>query len=293
MEPAPRAYWSGYDVLWGMTEPPTPRRGTGLDRETIVRAAVEIADADGIEAVTMRRIADRLNTGPMSLYRYVPDKDALVSMMIDRVIADIPDGPKDMPPNWRDGLRLLAEATWRISREHRWYPEATLVRPPLTPNGMAGLELGLSLFDGFDLDIGTKAHFVASVHFSVLSAAMNLNIEERTRAQMNMTEEEVMSASVPFMEKVISSGRYPRVTAFITGAEHPGEEEQMRAGVELIIDGIAARLREKGLEGTGIEEHHPGQDGLEELTLGDLVIEDKAAGARHPEANRADGASRR
>lgn len=286
-EAAPRSYWSGYDVLWGLTEPPTPRRGTGLDRDTIVKAAIEIADADGIEAVTMRRIADRLNTGPMSLYRYVPDKDALVSMMIDAVIGNIPVEPEDIPSTWREGMRLLAEATWRISRDHRWYPEATMVRPPLTPRGMAGLELGLSIFDGFDLGIGIKAQFVAAVHFSVLSAAMNLAIEERGRARMNMTEEDIMREGAPFMQKVITSGRYPRVTAFITEAEHLDEEEQMRAGVELIIDGIAARLREKGLEGPGLEEHHPGEEGLGELTLGDLVPEDQAPGDRRPKADRA------
>ena len=76
--------------------------------------AIEIADADGIEAVTMRRIADRLNTGPMSLYRYVPDKDALLSMMIDAVMGDVPLESIDVPADWREGLRLIAESTWQV-----------------------------------------------------------------------------------------------------------------------------------------------------------------------------------
>lgn len=236
-------------MLWGLTEPPTPRRGTGLDRDTIVRAAIEIADADGMEAVTMRRIADRLNTGPMSLYRYVPDKDALVSMMVDSVIGDVPLESADLPADWRQGLRLLAGSTWRVSRAHRWYPEASIARPPLTPNGVAGLELGLSIFDGYDIGIGTKAQFVAAVHVSVVNAAMNLAVEERTRARMDMTEEDIMTAGIPFLRTMMSSGRYPRVTRFITEAEHPGEEAQMWAGVELILDGIAARLDRGGASG--------------------------------------------
>jgi AcrR family transcriptional regulator len=239
---ARNSYRSGYDVLWGLTEPPAPRRGTGLDRDTIVQAAIEIADADGIEAVTMRRVADRLNTGPMSLYRYVPDKDALVSMMVDAVIGDVPLKSVDVPADWREGLRLLAESAWRVSRAHRWYPEASIARPPLTPNGVAGLELGLSIFDGYDIGIGTKAQFVAAVHISVLSAAMNLAVGERTRARMDMPGEDIMTADVPFLRTMMSSGRYPRVIKFLTEAERPDGEAQMWAGVELILDGIEKRL---------------------------------------------------
>jgi AcrR family transcriptional regulator len=239
---AGRTFWSGYDELWGLTEPPTPRRGTGLDRSAIVRAAIGIADAEGLDGVTMRRVADRLNTGPMSLYRYVPDKDALVSMMIDAVIGDLDGSAPAVPADWRTAMRWLAESTWQVCRTHRWYPEATLIRPPLTPNGIAGLELGLSIFDGYDLAIATKAHFVGAVHFGVLSAALNLAIEERARERMHLSEADVMAASTPFMRRMMDSGAYPRVTEFITRAEHVDERTQMLAGVELILDGIASRL---------------------------------------------------
>jgi len=85
-----RSFWGGIELLWELeTEAGRPRRrtGTALDREQIVREAIRIADADGLEAVTMRRVAQQLGTGAMSLYRHVPDKDALVSLMVDTVIA--------------------------------------------------------------------------------------------------------------------------------------------------------------------------------------------------------------
>ena len=242
-----RSFWSGYDVMWGVTPETVPRRGTGLDRTTIVRAAIAIADADGMEAVTMRRVAERLNTGPMSLYRYVPDKDSLVSMMVDEVIggASGPAARGELPADWRDGLRLIAEVIWTACQEHPWYPEAIMVRPPLTPNGAAGLELCLSIFDGYDLDIATKMLFVGLVQFSVITAALNNAIEGRTRDRLDMTEEEVMDQGVPFIKAMVDSGRYPRVVDFIFNAEHLSDKDEVMRNVELILDGIATRLPER------------------------------------------------
>ena len=231
-------------MMWGVTPETVPRRGTGLDRATIVRAAIAIADTDGMDAVTMRRVADRLNTGPMSLYRYVPDKDALVSMMVDEVIgsASGPSAPGDLPADWRAALRLVAEAIWTACQEHPWYPEAIMVRPPLTPNGAAGLELCLAIFDGYDVDAATKMLFVGMVQNAVLMAALNDALEGRSRERLDMTEEEVMDQGSPFIKKMVESGRYPRVVDFILSAEHTSEKEQVMSNVELILDGIAARL---------------------------------------------------
>ncbi|MEP7024008.1 MAG: TetR/AcrR family transcriptional regulator [Actinomycetota bacterium] len=167
-----------------------------------MREAVAIADADGLDAVTMRRVAQRLGTGAMSLYRHVPDKDSLVSLMIDTVLGDLlAEQPMPADLGWRAGLRLLAEETWQFCRRHRWYPEATIAQPPLTPNGTAGLEAALQLFDGYDLDIFTKGQFVSTVHLTVLHAAMNLAIEERARARVAMSDQEIFARASPFVQK--------------------------------------------------------------------------------------------
>jgi AcrR family transcriptional regulator len=227
-----------------VTPETVPRRGTGLDRATIVRAAIAIADSDGMDAVTMRRVAERLNTGPMSLYRYVPDKDALVSMMVDEVMGGElgPGGRDDLPAGWRDALRAVAEAIWGVCQAHPWYPEAIMVRPPITPNGAAGLELCLSIFDGYGLDIGTRMLFVGMVQYSVVGAALMTASEGRARDRLDMTEEEVMDEGAPFIKAMVESGRYPRVAEFIFGAEHLSGKEEVMRNVELILDGIATRL---------------------------------------------------
>jgi AcrR family transcriptional regulator len=247
-----RTFWSGYDLLWGLVDqPPASRRrsGTVLDRSSIVQAAIAIADAQGLEAVTMRRIAERLGTGAMSLYRHVPDKDAVVSLMIDAVLGDLFAEHK-FPPGigWRAGLRMMAEVNWEVCRLHRWYPEATITQPPLTPNGTAGLEEALGLFDEFDIGIGAKMQFVTTVHFTVLHAALNLAIEEQNQARAGLSAAEVAAMASTFVQKLIGSGQYPRVTELITSS-WPGSEggrdhdkDQALAGVELILDGIESRL---------------------------------------------------
>ena len=239
-----RSFWSGYDVMWGVTPETVPRRGTGLDRATIVRAAIAIADSDGMDAVTMRRVAERLNTGPMSLYRYVADKDALISMMVDQVIGDSgPETARELPPDWRDALRTVAEVIWTVCEEHPWYPEAIMVRPPMTPNGVAGLEQCLAIFDDYDLDIATKMLFVGMIQYAVVGAALNNTLEGRSRDRLDMTEQEIMEQGAPFIRAMVETGRYPRVARFIFEAEHLSEKEEVMRNVELILDGIATRLR--------------------------------------------------
>jgi AcrR family transcriptional regulator len=241
-----RAFWSGLDLLWDAEAEAAPgraRRRSGLDLGQIVRAAVGIADAEGLEAVSMRRVATKLDTGAMSLYRHVPDKDALVLMMIDATLDGVrgestPAGSAD----WRASLRAMADATWKLMRRHTWLPGAMLIRPPLTPNGVAGLEQALGIFDAFDLDIGSKMKFVGAVHFTVISAALNAAIEDRTRERLQASDEEIMLSSAHVIERIAKSGAYPRVMSFIADAEHLGDEAQMRAAVELVIDGIGTHL---------------------------------------------------
>jgi AcrR family transcriptional regulator len=240
--PPSGSYWSGYDLLWGLNDP-GPTRRTAIDRAQIVTAAIEIADRGGLAAVTMRSVSAALGSAPMSLYRHVPDKDALISMMVDTAIRSSgTDVDQEVPVGWRQQLRHIAASTWRLCRRHRWFPEASMVRPPITPSGVAGFELALSIFDHVDLDIGTKAQFVRAVYSTVIASSLNATTEENARSRLQMTEAEIHAAGAPFVERLMTSGNFPRVSAFIVEAEHLDNEAQMQAAVELILDGIAARL---------------------------------------------------
>src|ERR1044072_8816884 len=122
-------------LLWGTKPPPGRGRKPGMTVDGIVAAAVELADTDGIDGVSMRRVADRLGVGTMSLYRYVPSKAELQDLMLDAVMADAPavhdaDGGGG-------GLEPFARRSLDGYRRHPWLLRASLTRGAMGPNQAA------------------------------------------------------------------------------------------------------------------------------------------------------------
>jgi AcrR family transcriptional regulator len=244
-----QSYWGGYDILWGVKSAGPAARRSPLDRTRIVRAAVRIGDAEGLAAVSMRRIARELRTGAMSLYRHVPDKGALISLMIDEVIgeADVPAGPSG---NWREDLRQVASNMWELTQRHPWYAEAAMDRPPITPHGVAMLEYALSILDDSGLSIGDRMGILATLSTTVMGAALNAEAEARTRTRLQMTEDEMLSSASVYLGRIIDGGEFPRfgqymtevMSKFASGAEPPDPQYELRMAVELVLDGVAARL---------------------------------------------------
>ncbi|MEC3956017.1 TetR family transcriptional regulator [Nocardia sp. CDC153] len=92
-----------------------------LTRAAIVDTAITLADESGLDALSMRRIAERMNAGAMSLYRHVPNKDTLLAAMTDEVSRRNPYPPADGQNwTWRDRVRIAAEVDWRLYQEHPW-----------------------------------------------------------------------------------------------------------------------------------------------------------------------------
>jgi AcrR family transcriptional regulator len=209
-----------------------------------------------MEAVSMRRIARELRTGAMSLYRHVPDKDALINLMIDEVIGEeqIPATPSG---DWRNDLRQIADQMWALAQRHPWYPEVVMERPPITPHGVAALEFTLSILDDRGLTIVDRMAIVGTLANTVTAVAINAAAEARTRARLRMTEDEMMSSAGAYLERIVESGRFPRFNEFIgeltSGSEPPDPRYELRTAVELILDGVAARLDPARLETARLE----------------------------------------
>ena len=123
--------------------PARPRVGD-LSRDRVLAAAIAIADAEGLAALTMRRVAADLGVATMSLYRHVPGKDELVLLMTDAVFGEDPL-PQRAPVNWRDRLEMASRRMWAVFRRHPWAAEAlSLTRPQVLPNLMSYSEWSLS-----------------------------------------------------------------------------------------------------------------------------------------------------
>src|SRR5215213_8438643 len=116
-------------LLWRTQERGARTGRLDLSIDRIVRAAVEIADADGMAALSMRRVAERLGVGTMSLYTYVPGKAELIDLMLDTVYGETAK-PDTVPGGWRGRLEQVARENWELYRRHRWMLLVGTTRPP-------------------------------------------------------------------------------------------------------------------------------------------------------------------
>ena len=151
------------DLLWGDVARPTRGPRPGLEVADILRAALALADAEGLDGVSMRRVADRLGVGTMSLYTYIPSKAELLDLMKDSVIGeqaaairrattkDPADPASPLTVGWRDGLIAVAQSSWDLYHAHRWILQMAHARATLGPNEVRMLDASLRVVDGLGL----------------------------------------------------------------------------------------------------------------------------------------------
>ncbi|WP_164000619.1 TetR/AcrR family transcriptional regulator C-terminal domain-containing protein [Pyxidicoccus caerfyrddinensis] len=228
---------------------PSPRRrpsveaDASLTRERIVRAAMGIADAQGIAALSMRTVATRLGVPTMSLYRHVPGKEELVLLMADAAMAEA-GFPREPPPGWRARLELMMRLQWALYRRHPWLPRViSLSRPQLIPGGMAHAEWALGAVDGLGLDMNTMLHvYVTAVGF-VRGTAIELEAENEAEAETGLTSEEWIESQDAAMARIIQEGHFPmlaRVSAERNLVFNLGTLFEF--GMQRLLDGLAVLL---------------------------------------------------
>ena len=228
-EPLPRAL----KILWG--DAPSGRRTRGLSRERIVEAAIELADADGLAALSMARLAERLGCGTMSLYRHVASKDELVTFMLSSGTGP-PPGRMDRA-DWRGALADWAVGLWDVYHQHPWILQAAAVSPPADPGQLAWLDAGLAAVGGTGLSEHDKlAAVMAILHFARGAAALHIEAAGH-----------VEGPDYPaLLRRVLDAERYPALAAALEdGAFDAGDNDplaEFQSGLRQLLDGIAARV---------------------------------------------------
>ncbi|MFF4950408.1 TetR/AcrR family transcriptional regulator C-terminal domain-containing protein [Streptomyces chattanoogensis] len=214
-----------------------------LTRERIVRAAMEIADAEGLAALTMRGVAARLGVAAMSPYRYVTGKDDLVLLMADAAFGEgtFPDTP---PAGWRARLELGAHTLWAVFRTHPWLAQLSpLTRPLMLPNLMVYAEWALSALDGHGLDPKTVLDLHILLYSYIQGLAVNLEQEAQAEAATGLTEDQWMDRQTPTVDALVTSARYP-VFSKVVGAFKDGYDlhldDLFAFGLGPLLDGVAA-----------------------------------------------------
>jgi len=174
---------SGTVVSRKVPDTPRPAR-QALTRKQVLHTAIAVADAEGLDAVSMRRLATELGVGPMSLYRHVANKDELVTQMADAVFGES-ELPDPGPDGWRAKLELISRQQWDLCRRHLWLPKViSFTRPVLAPNLMAHTEWTMRAIDGLGLPVRTLIRealtLSALVATSALAVADEVEAEQET-----------------------------------------------------------------------------------------------------------------
>jgi AcrR family transcriptional regulator len=232
-------------LLWRTKQPGSrgPRGSLSLDR--IVRTAIEIADAEGIAGVSMRKVAERLGVTTMSLYRYVPGKDDLLDLMFD-MASGRPD-TTDWPSDWRGGLAAYAHATWNVLRASPWMLDVPLNGPPMGPNNIAWMEAALATMDDTGLPGDEKMGVLMILSGYVLNEARQEVSMARAAPRTGVSYEEWGRVYGEMLSKVVTDGRYPTLARIVAeGAfddDRAGPEEDFSYGLNFLLDGIDALIR--------------------------------------------------
>ena len=217
--------------------PPSPRRRgprPRYSRADVAGAAVAIADGGGLDAVTFRAVAARLGTGVMSLYNYVPDKQALVYEMTEQVGAELdlhePTG------DWRADLHEMARRQREVVLRHPWLIDASTHLQPIGPSGLAMLEFGLGALESTGLPVRDQLETIALVYGFVLNM---VRAELANRA--DTADPEAQAAQFALLPELLATGRYPRFAALMAQGGQPeafDPAEHFSRLLDRILDGL-------------------------------------------------------
>ncbi|MEV0378953.1 TetR/AcrR family transcriptional regulator [Nonomuraea sp. NPDC050643] len=236
-------------LLWRTSERASRKGKPELNVDRIVRAAIEVADAEGAQALSMRRVAERLGVGTMSLYTYVPGKPELFDVMLDTVYGETAR-PQDVPGGWRGRLEQIAKENWALYLRHPWLLQVAASRPVLGPNLTAKYDYELSAVDGIGLSDLEMDSVITLVTGFVHGAARGAVEAAQAESQTGLTDEQWWTAHAPFLSRIADVSRYPTAARVgqaageaLNAAYSP--EHAFEFGLQRVLDGVEALVRSR------------------------------------------------
>lgn len=234
--------WTDPDVpIWELPE--RGERGPRLrhSRAEVASAAITLADAEGIAAVTMRRLAAELGTGTMSLYNYVPAKEHLVQLMADQAAEEYVY-PPSKPHDSRAAIADLARQGRDIARRHPWLLTVMQPPPPMGPCTLRYVDYFLGLLADTGLDTVAKMETIAVINgFALMYGGMQAALDAE-RARTGITAHEQQAAPVNLLMKAAATGTYPNLAAALTTPERQPRtaDQNFESCLVRLIDGALA-----------------------------------------------------
>ncbi|WP_405058812.1 TetR/AcrR family transcriptional regulator [Kribbella sp. NBC_01505] len=217
------------ELLWGSAQPPSRGPKPAVTLAGIAEAAIRIADAEGLEAVSMQRVADDLPVTKMALYRYVPGKAELVAVMSDLAMGEPPERG-ELP--WREALYAWSMDLHEGFARHPWLLLSTLGRRPIGPNELTWLDRGVRALTDSGLDGSEKFDAIVVLVGHVRTLALQTTSVPGGR--QGLTEEAFLSDFAAIL--TTHADRFPSLAAAMQSA---GQDNQgLEFGLQRILDGL-------------------------------------------------------
>jgi AcrR family transcriptional regulator len=231
-------------LLWGLRE--TPRRGPkpALTVPDITRAAIEVADADGLDAVSMAKVAEHLGNSTMALYRHVKSKRELLLLMADAALEEPPEFPGD--GDWRAGMELWARSVLATAKRHPWFIGIPISGPPAGPCNLAWFDRALGTLSGVDMPSEAKYGLVMGL-VTYVQGAYRLNIELARGFAENPAA--FSSSYAAGLRRVVDPHRLPALGKMVAAGffdvvdDYDIEDNQdFDFGLSVYLDGVAVQI---------------------------------------------------
>ena len=195
----------------------------------------------------MRRIGQELGVGTMSLYRYVPGKEELLDLMLERVNA--PDEDEHLGADWRPAMETLGRELWTLYTTHTWLPLVDQTRPLLGPNALRGMDIALAALKDTGLSGREQVAVISAIESFAVSAARNHNGAAFAEKATGVSHEEFWAAQEPVLSKAMQSGDFPYVAGLDMDAWDMAGAEFMQFGLTLLLDGVAVLVEGRAAKG--------------------------------------------
>jgi AcrR family transcriptional regulator len=236
-------------IIWARE----PRRKQGqhppLSREHIVRAAIDLADAEGIQALSFRRMAAKLGVSTMALYWYVESKEDVLDLMVDAVYAEMAFS-QPSSGSWRTDCMMLATQVRKVMRSHPWLASLSSNRPLLGPNALKLHECVLTTLSALALDKSMTLAIAEMIGVYVRGFVQKELGEAEARRRSGLSEDEWRVSVAPYIQKqVIESTDYPSLAQFFLHAQEWDDDKRFTFGLTCLLDGVVTQvLQARGKE---------------------------------------------
>jgi AcrR family transcriptional regulator len=217
-----------------------PGKPEGLTLTRITQTALRIADREGLDAVSIRRIAKELGAGAMSLYRHASNKDQILDLLLDSAYGEIVV-PSAVSGDWKGDFRDIARQTRKILKRHWWLGPLLTSRPPLGAHYLRWFEFLLAVAGsaGTTLGMQTKVRMIGTL-FAFVNGAVGYELgEEATNRRHNLTPERKREMAAPVLAPLLATGRYPNLAQFVAHGTGETSDEDFDFGLECVLSGLS------------------------------------------------------